>query len=230
MWRQDDLFRALDQVSRRPPATAGRRPRPRRPARASGPVEPARRTADARDRPVQRLDDAVCRRLDRHSRRPPLRRRRAARHDRGRAGEVDDDRWRRLRPTDPARPRCRARSLGHLVAAGDHLVRRDVVEGDQGRTPAPQRSVDPRRHAGVVGGDRHGHQRDDRRSLGGVGVVPARREHAGDHRARHRRRARVRGNRSRRDVRPDAARLLQGPGQVGGHVPHDRRGALHDAW
>ena len=86
MWRQDDLFRALDQVSRRrrpPPDDVAR---PRRPARPSRPVEPARRTADARDRPVQRLDDAVCRRLDRHSRRPPLRPRRAARHGRAASG------------------------------------------------------------------------------------------------------------------------------------------------
>ena len=69
-------------------------------------------TADARHRPVQRLDDAVCRRVDRHPRRPPLRPRRTARHGRAGAGQVDDDRRRRLRPTDPAGPRRRARAAG----------------------------------------------------------------------------------------------------------------------
>ena len=38
----------------------------------------------------------------------------------------------------------------------------------------------------------------------------------------------IRRGGARGDVRADAARLLQGSEQVGGHLPHRRRGALHD--
>ena len=121
-------------------------------------------TADARHRAVQRVDDAVDRRVDRHPAPAATSTRSScstpSSGERVKSMTIVGDAFGKpiLRALD-AEPE----PLGHLVAARHHLVRRDVVEGDQGRPAAPQRAADPRRHAGIVGGDRHGHQRDDRR-------------------------------------------------------------------
>ena len=150
---------------------------------------------------------------------PPLRRRRAARHLERERVNVAVDRRRRLRQADPARARRRARPLGPLQPAGHRLVGRDVERRDQGRPAAPQPAADHDRLARLVGGDRHGQRHHDR------GRRPRRRPRSAS--------GRTRGcsTDDGRDVEPglgrarpggaagpDAGRLLQGPGEVGGHV------------
>ena len=107
MWRQDDLFGSLDAAVA---AAAPAEPVARR-ARPSGRPSPGRanlpgRAADARHRRVQRHVGTLCvGGSRRHARGPPLRRRRAARHRRARAGQR---RWRSSATRSPSR--CCARS------------------------------------------------------------------------------------------------------------------------
>ena len=164
MWRQDDLFRALDQLSRRrlpPPAdVADLAAQLDRPGPSSLPAAPLMHGTGL----VQRPDDAV-RPAGRSSPSPaaisiPSNSSTPCERERVKSMTIVGDAFGRpiLRALD-ADPIA----VGHLVAARHHLVRRDVVEGDQGRPAPPQRPADPRRHVGIVGGDRDGHQRDDRR-------------------------------------------------------------------
>ena len=76
------------------------------------------------------------------------------------------DRRRRVREADPARARRRARAVGHLVAAGDRVERRDVGRRDQGRPAAPQPAADHDRQPRQQRGDRHGIEHDDGRRSG----------------------------------------------------------------
>ena len=92
MWRQDDMFNALDSNNREPAASrtgsvgAGR-------ARHQGrTAQHARRSPDARDRSLQRVQHAHGGRLDHIDGRSPLRPDRAARHDRAVSDQRDVDR------------------------------------------------------------------------------------------------------------------------------------------
>ena len=139
------------------------------------------------------------------------------------------DRRRRLRQADPARPRRRTGSLGHLVAARDRLERRHVGGRDQGRPAASQPATDHDRQPRQQRGDRHGqqhHHRRDRCRTGEDGHVLPRPQHQGAHRGRPRGAARQRRARPGGAARPHADRLLQGRGQVGRDVRDGRRRAL----
>ena len=86
-----------------------------------------------------------------------------------------------------ARARRRARSLGHLVAAGHRLQRRDLGGRDQGRPAAPQRPADHDRQPRQQRGHRHGHEHHHRRRAAGAHrEVPLGPEHQGAHRGRPR--------------------------------------------
>ena len=228
MWRQDDLFGALDAANRKrlpPEADLDGRHRPGHQAR---PPQPAGGAADARHRLLQRHQQPDGRRQRRHDGGPPLRPRRAARHGRDRAHQLDVDRRRRLRQADPAGPRRRAGPLGHLVAAGDGVERRDLVVGDEVRPAAPQRPADHGRLARLQRGHRHGVEHRHRRRRRPDGVVPDRAQHPRRHGRRPRRRVGLRRAGPGGDARLHARRLLQGPREVGGHVPGHRRRALLD--
>ena len=105
--------------------------------------------------------------------------------------QLDVDRRRRVRQADPARPRRRAGSLGHLVAAR-RSCRRGVMwsAGDQGRPAAPQRPADHGRLARIERGDRHGARARPRPDgAAETATFTPRPEHPGRHRRRPRRRA-----------------------------------------
>ena len=96
-----------------------------------------------------------------------------------RPGEQHLHRRRRVRQAHPARPRRRARPLGHLVAAGHRQQRRHLGGRDQGRAAAPQRAADHDRQPGQQRGHRHGQQHHHRRQSAGTHrQVRARPEHA----------------------------------------------------
>ena len=130
MWRQDDMFGALDAANRKrlPPEQDldAARERVTKPGPRNLPAAPLMHgtglfnaisnlmiggsviTMEGRHFDPVELLDTIEQRAD----------------------QLDVDRRRRLRQADPARPRRRARALGHLVAAGRRLQRRDVVGGD----------------------------------------------------------------------------------------------------
>ena len=147
MWRQDDLFGALDAANRKrlppEPDLDAARDRVTKPGPRNLPAAPLMHgtglfnalsnlmvggsvvTMEGRHfDPVELLDTIEQR-----------------------AHQLDVDRRRRLRQADPAGPRRRARPVGHLLAARDRLQRGDVVGGDQGRAAAPQRAADHGRRA-----------------------------------------------------------------------------------
>ena len=230
MWRQDSLVRAV-VVERRPAASRGagrlrRHPRAdhRRPARCVLPGLPAH----ARHRPVHDLHRrcsgggvVVA------AREPPLRRRGAARHHRARPGQLARHRRRRLRQADAA-----GRSttnpgrwdLSSLVMITSSGVMWSAAGQAGPAAPQPEHDADRR----VLARPRRsgsGQSVSTRRRPGRHRQVRARRQRPGDHRRRPRRRARL-GQIGRVAVRghqPD--RLLQGPGEVGGHLRAHRRRA-----
>ena len=128
MWRQDDLFGALDAGTSKHPVDRGlaalRQTIPAfgRPRQSSAGVP-----ADARHWPLQRPVDpdaggSVVTMAGRHFDAGW-----AARHRRRGADQPAVDRRRRLRQAAPAGPRRRARALGRLLAAGHRLERRHLV-------------------------------------------------------------------------------------------------------
>ena len=138
MWRQDDLFRALDQLTRRrlplPADANGLAAQLDRPGPSNLPAAPLMHgTGLVNALTTLSGGGSIVTLAGRHF--DPDR---TPRHGGARRSEVDDDRRRRLRPADPAGPRCRPVAMGHLVAARHRLVRRDVVEGDQGWPAPPQ--------------------------------------------------------------------------------------------
>ena len=88
--------------------------------------------------------------------------------------------------------------------------------------------ADHGRLARLQRGDRHGVEHGHVRRGGADGDVPDRAEHPRRHRRRPRRRVGLRRDGPGGDARLHAGRLLQGPGEVGGHVPGHRRRALLD--
>ena len=119
MWRQDDLFGALDAANRKrlppEPDLDAARERVTKPGPRNLPAAPA----DARHRLVQRPQQPDGRRQRRS-------RMEGRRFDpvelldtvEARADQLDVDRRRRLRQADPAGARRRARALGHLARCG----------------------------------------------------------------------------------------------------------------
>ncbi|CAB4861783.1 unannotated protein [freshwater metagenome] len=190
------------------------------------PAQPARRTAHARHRGLQRDVEPVAGRLGGHHAGPPLRSRRAARHHPARSRQQHVHRWRRVRQAAVACARRRAVSLGHLVVARHRVERRDVVIGIESRPAAPQRTSDhdrqPRQQRGHWYGQQHHHRRRCRQIRHVRAVGP----HQGAHRRRPRGRARQRRARARGAARPHPHWLLQGPREIGLHVRHVRGRAL----
>ena len=109
------------------------------------------------------------------------------------------------------------------------VVGRHVERGDQGRPAPPQPPAADARLARLVGGHRDG-ARHARRADGAAGTARSGStpRHPGPHRRWPRRRARLRRAGPGGPAGPHAARLLQGPGEVGGHLPRHRRRALLD--
>ena len=124
MWRSDDLYVSLWQMSRpgtEPPDVEAAM----RADKRAGNV-PARVPADARHRTVHRAVDARRRRDRRAARHAAARRRRGVGRGRARARAGVHDRGRRVRASAARRARRRAPPLGSLRAARDHVVGRHV--------------------------------------------------------------------------------------------------------
>ena len=126
--------------------------------------------------------------------------------------------------------RARTRPVGPLVAARDHVVGRALQPRREARPARSPRRRDHRRLARRVGGPR---ARASRRAP----ATPRSRRpqfsvndriRVVDEDDRTRRGARLRRDRPAGDGRAHPARLLQGPGEERGHVPHARRRPLLD--
>ena len=128
-----------------------------------------------------------------------------------------------LRALDAEPDRWDVSSLRVIVSSGV-MWSQETKEG----LLAPQPAADHDRLARVVRGDRHGPVDDHRRRLVADGHVPPQRLHPRGRRRRARRGARHRRAGPGGAARPDAARLLQGPGEVGGDVRGHRRRPLLD--
>ena len=233
MWRQDDLFRSLGRhASSRRAATPSPTSTDRRATRSHG---ARRRSACRRARSCTApgcftaAHRAVRRRLHRHAREPQPRRRRAARHRSSARGST-----RSPSSATPSPSRCCARStprpgkwdLSSLVH--DLQLGRDVQRGRRSRACSRHHpGDDDRRRLLVVRGARHGPV--------GVAARRARRTTAKFTLGENTKvitddgrdvRARLGRDRPGGRRRLAAGRLLQGRGEVGGHVPHVRRQAL----
>ena len=229
MWRQDDLFGALDAANKKrlPPeqdldAAADRIAKP-------GPRNLPAAPADARHRAVQRPQHPDDRRQRRHDGGPPLRRRSScstpSQHERVNSMSIVGDAFAKpiLRALDAEPDRWDISSLRVIVSSGVMWS----AETKAGLLRHNERliMVDALGSSEAIGMASSTVTAD---GGGGDGVVPARADDPGRHRGRPRRRARLRRARPRGDARPHADRLLQGPGEVGGHVPGHRRRALLD--
>ena len=237
MWRQDDLVRAASTPAT-PHAVSGASPTTTR-VRADGRPSPGRRhacrparscTAPACSPPSSACWPAAARSCTLDGR--TLRRRRAARHRRARAGQH------RCRSSATPSPSRSSRALDAEPGrwdlsslARDRLVGRDVERGRPSRAcsrhnprhDAGRRVLARRRRSAwarrcrPAGDAAHDGQVHARRRTRGCSTTTA----ATSCRAR----ARAAGSAL---AGPHAGRLLQGPGEVGGHVPGDRRRALLD--
>ncbi len=103
-------------------------------------------------------------------------------------------------------------ALGHLVAAGHRVERRDLVGDDEAGPADPQRAPDHGRLARLQRGHRHGVEHRQRlRRAAKTADVHHRPEHPRRHRRRTRRRVGVGRDGPGGDARLHADRLLQGP-------------------
>ena len=230
MWRQDDLFGALDSANRkRLPPERGPRRAPTDRVTKPGPAQPAGRAADARHRAVQRHLQPDGRRQRRHDDRPPLRPGRAARHRRRPSASTrcrssaTPSPSRSCGPSTPSPDRWDISSLRVIVSSG-------VIWSAETKTGLLRHNdrlimVDSLGSSEAIGMASSTVTSDESAA---DGDVPDRARHARRHRRRPRRRVGLGRDRARGDARLHADRLLQGPREVGGHVPGHRRRALLD--
>ena len=236
MWRNEDLYESLvpsvlglfGVAPPEAPADFGRvaaRGRGRRPH--AGP--PPGVAAHARHRVHELAPGALRGRRDRHAGVAQLRRPRAL--ARGRATSTSPrwrssatrsaSRWcgRSRRPRRTTR-RTTCRALGLVISSGV-MWTAEIKQALMARGGVPLPGL-----ARIERGRRLRAADQRARRGGDDGEVLDRRPHQGAHRGRARGRARLGRAWAARPRRPDPARVLQGPREVGGDVPHLRRQAV----